>query len=100
MMCYCEPFSHPHLGPPPSRGRKSKEKDYKMKIECYFSMGCASEEILRKNVPEALIAEEVEAEVSYHRIGDDEAKRLGLMGSPTILINGVDPFPSNIAGFS
>ena len=71
-----------------------------MKIDCYFSMGCVSEDILRKNIPEALIAEGVEAEVNYHRIGDDEAQRLGLMGSPTILINGVDPFPSDIEGFS
>ena len=71
-----------------------------MKINCYFSPGCASGEIVRKNVPEALAAEGVEAEVNYHRIDDEEAERLGLRGSPTILIDGVDPFPSEISGFS
>jgi hypothetical protein len=76
------------------------EGDYSMKIECYFSIGCASEEILRKNLPEALAAEGVEAKVSYHRIDDEEAERLGLRGSPTILIDGVDPYPSEISGFS
>ena len=55
---------------------------------------------VEKNLPEALSAEGIEAEVSYHRIGDDEAERLDLKGSPTILINGVDPFPSDIDGFS
>ena len=71
-----------------------------MKIDCYFSMGCASEEILRRNVPEAVAAEGVEAEVSYHRINDEEAVKLGLRGSPTILIDGVDPYPSETSGFS
>ena len=71
-----------------------------MKIDCYFSLGCASEDILRKNVTEALDAESVKAEVNYHRIDDDEAERLGLRGSPTVLINGIDPFPSEIGGFS
>ena len=63
-------------------------------------MGCVSEEILRKNIPEALVAEGVEATVSYHRINDEEAVRLELRGSPTILIDGVDPYPSEISGFS
>ena len=71
-----------------------------MKIDCYLSMGCSSEVALRHNLNEALTAEGAEAELNYHRIGDDEAERLGLKGSPTILINGVDPFPSDIDGFS
>ena len=71
-----------------------------MKIDCYFSMDCRSDELLRKNVPEALAAEGIEADVNYHRIDDDEARRLDLRGSPTILIDGVDSFPSEISGFS
>ena len=71
-----------------------------MKIDCYFSMGCTSDTVLRHNLNDALAAEGVETKVNYHRIGNDEAEGLGLMGSPTILINGVDPFPSDIAGFS
>ncbi len=71
-----------------------------MKIDCYFSMGCTSDILLKKNLPEALAEEGIEADVHYHRIGDDEAEKLDLKGSPTILINGVDPFPSDIDGFS
>ena len=71
-----------------------------MKIDCYFSMGCSSDVALRQNLQEALEGEGAESEVSYHRITDDEAIRLDLKGSPTILINGVDPFPSDIDGFS
>ncbi len=71
-----------------------------MKIDCYLSMGCSSEVTLKQNLNEALAAEGVETEVNCHRIGEDEARKLGLMGSPSILINGVDPFPSDIDGFS
>jgi len=71
-----------------------------MKIDCYLSMGCASEDTLRKNIPEALTFENIDAEVNYHRLSDEEAEKLGLRGSPTILIDGVDPFPSQITGFS
>ena len=80
--------------------RKNKERDYRMKIDCYFSMGCTSDVLLKKNLLQALAEEGIEAEISYYRIGDDEAEKLGLKGSPTILINGVDPFPSDIDGFS
>ena len=71
-----------------------------MKIDCYFSKGCTSDEILRRNIPEALAAEEIQAEVSYHRISDEDAETLGLRGSPTILIDGIDPYPSETDGFS
>ena len=71
-----------------------------MKIDCYLSMGCSSEAALRHNLDEALATAGAEAELNCHRIGDDEAERLDLKGSPTILINGVDPFPSDIDGFS
>ena len=71
-----------------------------MKIDCYFSIGCTSDVQLKKNLPEALAEEGIEAEVNFHRIGENQAQRLNLKGSPTILINGVDPFPSDIDGFS
>jgi hypothetical protein len=71
-----------------------------MKIDCYFSEGCTSDEILRRNIPAALAAEGVKADVNYHRITDEDAERLGLKGSPTILIDGIDPYPSEIDGFS
>jgi len=71
-----------------------------MKIDCYFSFGCTSDVILRRNIPEALMAEGLEAEVHYHRISGEQAEKMGLRGSPTILIDGVDPFSSEIDGFS
>ena len=71
-----------------------------MKIDCYFSMGCTSDVSLRKNIAEALAIDGIEAEVNYHRIDDKEAARLNLKGSPTILIDGIDPFPSETSGFS
>ena len=71
-----------------------------MKIDGYFSIGCTSDEILRQNIREALAAEGLEADVHYHRVSDEQAEKFGLRGSPTILIDGVDPFPSEIDGFS
>ena len=71
-----------------------------MKIDCYFSVGCTSDVVLEKNLTEALVAEKIEAQVNYLRIDDEEVERLGLKGSPTILMDGIDLFPSEISGFS
>jgi hypothetical protein len=58
-----------------------------MKIDCYLSPGCASEEALQENIARALVIEKVEAEVNFHRIDDEEAIALGLSGSPSVFIN-------------
>jgi hypothetical protein len=71
-----------------------------MKIDCYLSSGCASENALRENLNQALKLEAVEAQVSFHRITDVEATALGLKGSPSVLINGKDVQPVNVQGFS
>lgn len=71
-----------------------------LSIDCYLSLGCASEEALRENIKLALESEAVEAEVNFYRIDEAEAKRLGLMGSPSVLINGRDILPREIPGFS
>jgi hypothetical protein len=71
-----------------------------MKIDCYISLGCTSEEPLKENVTQALNLEAVDAEVQIHRINDEEAGRIGLKGSPSILINGIDIMPEDISGFS
>jgi hypothetical protein len=71
-----------------------------MKIDCYLSLGCSSEVALIHNLNQALAEEGIETNVICHRINEEEAERLDLKGSPTILINGVDPFPSEIDGFS
>lgn len=71
-----------------------------MKIECFMSTGCGAEEPLRANVRAAVEMEGIDAEVIFQRITDEEAYALGLRGSPSVLINGVDIEPQEIAGFS
>jgi hypothetical protein len=71
-----------------------------MKIDCYLSKGCSSEDALRKNIHQALVQEAVDAEVSFYRISDSEAEQCGLKGSPSVLINGRDIQPVDVQGFS
>lgn len=71
-----------------------------MKIDCYISVSCSSEEALTKNINEALTLESVGAQVNIYRIDEEEAKRLKLMGSPSVLINGEDILPGNVPGIS
>jgi hypothetical protein len=71
-----------------------------LKIDCYISESCSSEAGLRENLDEALRSEAVTAEVSFQRISERDAKRLNLMGSPTVLIDNVDILPGDIPGIS
>ena len=71
-----------------------------MRIDCYMSFGCGSEECLRDNISKALALERIEAQVSFYRISDDDADSMGLKGSPSILIDGVDIQSADITGFS
>jgi hypothetical protein len=71
-----------------------------MKIDCYVSLACGSEDALRKNISEALALEGAKAEVKFHRITDMEAEALGLKGSPSVLIDGDDIEPAGVEGFS
>ena len=71
-----------------------------MKIVCYLSEGCGAENALRQNVTEALSIEKLEAEVSFHRITDEEAVALGLSGSPSVFINDTELQPQGTVGFS
>jgi hypothetical protein len=71
-----------------------------MTIDCYLSMGCASESALRENLNRALELEAVDARVDFRRITDEEAAELGLKGSPSVLINGKDVQPADVQGFS
>jgi hypothetical protein len=71
-----------------------------MKIDCYLSSGCASENALRENLDQALELEAVEAQVNFRRITDAEAAALGLKGSPSVLIDGREVQPVNVQGFS
>ncbi len=71
-----------------------------MRIECYLSPECPTEEGLRENIASALSAEKVEGEVSLQRIDDDEAIALRLSGSPSVFINGRELQPQEAVGFS
>ncbi len=71
-----------------------------MKIDCYVSQGCGSEDALKENIDRALQAEKIRAEVHLHRISDEKAAALKLCGSPSVFINGRELQPSGMAGFS
>lgn len=71
-----------------------------MKIDCYVSEKCGSEEALRKNIREALKLEGVEAKVNISVIDDAKAGALGLRGSPSVFINGKEVQPVDIVGLS
>lgn len=70
-----------------------------MRIDCYMSLRCGSEEGLRENISKALAMEGTQAEVNFHRLTDEEAVQMGLRGSPSIWINGEELQPSDITGF-
>lgn len=53
-----------------------------------------------ENIGKALDLERIGAKIAVHRIGDEEAKTLGLMGSPSLRINGTDVLPGDIPGFA
>ncbi len=71
-----------------------------MKIECYISEECSSEAQLRENLKAALAGSSVKPDIQFHIINEAEAERKGLMGSPSVLINGVDILPGEIPGIS
>jgi hypothetical protein len=71
-----------------------------MKIECYMSSACGSEDALRKNIFKAVELEDVTADIKFYRISDKKAESLGLKGSPSVLVNGRDIQPVSITGFS
>lgn len=70
-----------------------------MRVECYLSMGCGSESELRENLARAVAEAAPGAEVRFCRVTDEEAARLGLRGSPSVLIDGVDIQPVQMEGF-
>ena len=71
-----------------------------MRIDCYLSSGCGSEEALRENMYRALAAEKVEAEVKFHKIDAERALAMGLTGSPSVFIDGKELQPQGTIGFS
>ena len=71
-----------------------------MKIDCYLSPECGSEEGLRENIAKASAIENIEVEINFHRIDDDTAAALRLSGSPSVFVNGKELQPQGSIGFS
>ena len=71
-----------------------------MRIDCYMSLTCGAEEGLRVNISQALDLEGLQAEVNFYRIDEMQAATLGFRGSPSVLIDGEDIQPVDVAGFS
>ncbi len=71
-----------------------------MKIDCYVSQGCGSEDTLKENIALALKAEKIHADVSIYRISDEKAAELKLSGSPSVFFDGEELQPQDITGFS
>jgi hypothetical protein len=75
-------------------------QDEIIRIDCYLAQDCASEQALRDSINTALRLETVKAEVSYTRVTESEAEKLGLRGSPSVLVDGRDILPFSMSGFS
>jgi hypothetical protein len=71
-----------------------------VKIDCYISQGCGSEEALKEHIARALAAENIHADVRIHRTSTEKATELKLSGSPSVFINGKELQPQGVAGFS
>ena len=71
-----------------------------MRIDCYMSLTCGAEGGLRVNISQALDLEGLQAEVYFYRIDEMQAATLWLRGSPSVLIDGKEIQPADVAGFS
>lgn len=69
-------------------------------IKCLLSEACKSEDLLRENIKKALEVEGLKAYLKIIRVSGNMAKKLGIKGSPTVLINGEEIQPQNIEGVS
>ncbi|MFN3921183.1 MAG: thioredoxin family protein [Caldimicrobium sp.] len=72
----------------------------RVRIEVFMNLSCKTEEQLRENLQRALQLEGIEAELTFSRLTEEEADKLGLRGSPTILINGEEFQPVSQKGFT
>lgn len=71
-----------------------------MKVTIRYFDGCPNWEVADARLREALLATGADAQVTYESVGtQEEAERLRFSGSPTILLDGADPFPAETQGF-
>ncbi len=71
-----------------------------MKITIRYFDGCPNWHEVDARLRDALLASGTEADVSYELVDtQEEAERLRFTGSPTILLDGVDPFAAETESF-
>lgn len=63
-----------------------------LKIDIFTSEQCGSYHQLRENIDTALAELGMTADVSYRTIYYDDAVKMGIMGSPSVWIDGQDAF--------
>jgi hypothetical protein len=64
-----------------------------VEVELLWSRGCPNRQETETRLRQALADEGVDAPVLLVEVTtDDDARRLGFRGSPTVLIDGTDPF--------
>ncbi|HEY4691394.1 MAG TPA: thioredoxin family protein [Anaerolineae bacterium] len=64
-----------------------------MRVELLYFDGCPSYQTAERLLREVIGEEDISAEIVRIRVADEtEAQRLKFSGSPTICIDGVDPF--------
>ena len=70
-----------------------------MRIELLYFDGCPTYRSTEEDLRRVLVEEGVEAEVELVKVNsDEEARRLRFAGSPTLRIDGRDPFPISERG--
>jgi hypothetical protein len=71
-----------------------------MRIDCYISEKCTSEDGLRTNIARALELENMNANVNLMHIDDEKARSLGIKGSPSVFVNDIELQPLKTGEFS
>ena len=72
-----------------------------MTITILYFDGCPNWELARDRVAEALQLAGGRDEIEVRRVASPaEAEQAGFAGSPTVLINGADPFPTEAQRFA
>jgi hypothetical protein len=72
-----------------------------MDIDLLFVRGCPNRRLARRNLDTALVEAGIDATIRERQVrGAADAARRGMHGSPTLLIDGRDPFENDGASVS
>jgi len=70
-----------------------------VRISLRYFDACPNWEIALDRIGEALESTDLRAEINLEEVTAADAQRLRFVGSPTILIDGIDPFQTEDASF-